>query len=473
MKHSEFRKIRSKLLTDFEFFTRYFFRAHHGRKFDVAEHHKVLFKKGEEVARGDIKKLILNIAPRYSKTEIMVKMFISWSLANNPKARFIHLSYSDSLALDNSEEIKNLIESDLYQYFFPWVKISKSSRAKNKWYTTENGGVLARSSSGQVTGFGAGQVDFEGELIEFGGAIVIDDPIKPDDANSDAIRESVNTKFDTTIRNRVNSRNTPIIIIMQRLHPQDLCGYLLDKEDDWTVVRMPAIKENGEALWPEKHTIEELREMERNLGSIFLTQYMQDPEPIEGYLIPIKEINLLPNNYTEDFIKRFVFIDPSEKGGDMMSAIFVETAMWNGRINFHIFDVVHSDRGFDFLSEVIHSKAVKYKVDEIIFEKNGVGLATGVKLKGLNVDNTYKLRPYHETENKEAKILNQYEFILRYFSFNSEYRKSQEFTKYISHLTTYQKNGKNSTHRKDAIDVASMASKILKVIYSSYFKINS
>src|SRR5690554_1255143 len=281
MSYSEFQKTRSKLLNDFSFFTRYFFRAHHGRKFDVAEHHKVLFKKGEEVARGDIKKLILNIAPRYSKTEIMVKMFIAWSLANNPKARFIHLSYSDSLALDNSEEIKNLIESDIYQYFFPWVKISKSSRAKNKWYTTENGGVLARSSSGQVTGFGAGQVDFENELIEFGGAIIIDDPIKPDDANSDAIREAVNTKFDTTIRNRVNSRNTPIIIIMQRLHPQDLCGYLLDKEDDWTVVRMPVIKENGEALWPEKHTIEELRAMEKTLGSIFLTQYMQDPEPIE------------------------------------------------------------------------------------------------------------------------------------------------------------------------------------------------
>ena len=138
---------------------------------------------------------------------------------------------------------------------------------------------------------------------------------------------AVNTKFDTTIRNRVNSRNTPIIIIMQRLHPQDLCGYLLDKEDDWTVVRMPVIKENGEALWPEKHTIEELKEIEKTLGSIFLTQYMQDPEPIEGYLIPIKEINLLPNNYTDDFIKRFVFIDTSEKGGDMMSAIFLEVAM--------------------------------------------------------------------------------------------------------------------------------------------------
>src|SRR5690606_1967709 len=233
-------------------------------------------------------------------------------LALNPSAKFIHLSYSDDLALDNSEAVKDLVTSQAYQDLFPDVKIKPSAKAKNKWYTTEAGGVYARAAGGQVTGFGAGQVDklptsddqqkddelnldemlALGGQTTFAGALIIDDPIKPDDADSDTIRERVNNRFDSTIINRINSRSTPIIIIMQRLHENYLCGHVLaNYPGEWTVLSLPCIiveegqsLEEGRALWEFKHTLNELLKMNDVNPINFGRQYMQNPQPREGLL---------------------------------------------------------------------------------------------------------------------------------------------------------------------------------------------
>ncbi|MBR5278144.1 MAG: hypothetical protein IKU23_02645, partial [Clostridia bacterium] len=210
-------------------FTRYCFKEKYKRKFIVGKHHIRIAEALDKVIAGEITRLIINIAPRYGKTELAVKNFIACGLSINPKAKFIHLSYSDDLARDNSRGVQEIIREDSYKRLFP--KTVPTSVNTRKWFTTEGGGLYAVSSAGQVTGFGAGLVDEEEEKellaaveeldgvanSEFGGAIIIDDPIKPDDARSEQVRDKVNQKFETTIRNRVNSRKTPIIIIMQRL----------------------------------------------------------------------------------------------------------------------------------------------------------------------------------------------------------------------------------------------------------------
>jgi hypothetical protein len=465
--------LRYRLLNNFEEFTIFFFEHLNKKKFTVNSHHKTLFNFGTKVANGETTRLILNIAPRYGKTEVMVKMFIAWSLARNPASRFIHLSYSDSLALDNSSEIKDTVQSDVFQWLFPYVEVKNDAKAKEKWYTTAGGGVIARSSSGQVTGFGAGVVDYDDdELIKFGGAIIIDDPIKPDDALSDVKRDLVNQKFDTTIRNRVNSRKTPIIIIMQRLHPEDLCGYLLEKEgDDWEVVRMPVINDDGSALWSSKHNIDELEKMRERLGTIFETQYMQNPEPVDGFLLHKDSLKFYPNNFNEDVMTRVVFVDASEKGGDMMCAIFIEVSMFNGRMNFHVYDVIHSDKGFDFLSELIHDKAIETGVSDVVVEKNGVGLATVFRLSQLNFEKKYTLIPYYTTENKIVKILRTYEFIQMHFSFNSAFENGNTMERrFLKDLTTYSQHG-NNNHKSDAIDVCASASVILRKKYQKLLEL--
>ena len=181
-----------------------------------------------------------------------------------------------------------MVESAWYRQLFPNVEISPSSDAKQKWYTTAGGGVYATSSSGQVTGFGAGTVNTDTIQIEdleeflyrpiqgagddeyaFGGAIIIDDPLKPIDANSPVMRDKVNEQFDNTIRSRINDTRTPIIVIMQRVHKDDLSGYLQreDEPEDWTVISMPALStdEDGNevALYPFKHTVEDLHNLRR------------------------------------------------------------------------------------------------------------------------------------------------------------------------------------------------------------------
>jgi len=143
MKEQSF--LKAKLLSDNLFFTRYFFKHQYGRKFVIGEHHRLIAEKLNAVLRGEITRLIINIAPRYGKTEQIVKGFISQGLAINSKAKFIHTSYSDSLALDNSEAIKELIESEEYQKLFN-RQLKRDSKSKKKWYTQDKGGVYATST---------------------------------------------------------------------------------------------------------------------------------------------------------------------------------------------------------------------------------------------------------------------------------------------------------------------------------------
>jgi len=265
--------IKQKCEDSLLFFTRYIFKENTGKKFEVAEFHKTLANTLHKVHKGEIKRLIINIPPRYGKTELAVKMYIAWTLAKNPMAKFIHLSYSDSLALDNSSMTKEYINSDAYQSIWN-LQLKKDSQSQKKWYTTQGGGVYATSSGGAITGFGAGT----------GGAIIIDDPLKPDDALSDVRRSFINNRYNTTIRSRVNDRDVPIIVIMQRLHEDDLSGYLLDggSGEQWHHLKLAALDDDNNALWPEKHSFEELESIRQADRYTFSGQYLQIPSPPEG-----------------------------------------------------------------------------------------------------------------------------------------------------------------------------------------------
>lgn len=281
----------TKLLTSFEYFTRYFYKSINGKPFIVAPHHKQIIETLHKVVRGEIKRLIINIPPRYGKTEIAVKMFVAWCLANNPNGKFIHLSYSDDLALDNSSAIREVVKSEEYQKYFP-TKLKSDSDSKKKWYTENGGGLYATNAGGAITGFGAGMVGrvYTGtgsDADGFGGCIILDDPLKPDDAYSDVRRDMVNRRYNNTILSRCNSMDTPIIVIMQRLHVDDMTGYLLNggSGEEWTHLCLPAINEDGTSLWEEKLDIETLRKMEAASSYTFAGQYMQRPSPLGGGLI--------------------------------------------------------------------------------------------------------------------------------------------------------------------------------------------
>ncbi|WP_077478715.1 terminase [Rodentibacter trehalosifermentans] len=278
---------------DLYFFTRYMFLQKRGYKWLRAKHHQLICEALMRVFQGKTKRLIINIPPRYSKTEIAVVNFVAWCFGKVPDCEFIHASYSATLAVNNSSNIRSLIQHEAYQEIFQNVILD--SEAKNHWTTTNGGVFYATGAGGTITGFGAGK-----QREGVGGAIILDDPHKADEARSDVMRQNVIDWFQNTVESRKNDpKNTPIIVIMQRLHESDLSGWLLDggNGEEWEHLNLAAITDDGEALWPEKHSIEQLRQMEKAAPYMFAGQYMQRPAPLDGGVFKpnqIEIINALP-----------------------------------------------------------------------------------------------------------------------------------------------------------------------------------
>ena len=264
---------------DLLFFARYIYKENHNRRFIVSPHFVKIARFLEAVYRGDITRGIINIPPRYGKTELVIKIFVSWCLAKQKQSKFIHLSYSDALALDNSSQTKEYIQSEAYQDLWK-MQLKKDAQSKGKWFNEFGGGMYATASGGAITGFGAGVSELKG----FSGAILIDDPLKPDDAFSDVKRRAVNDRYNNTIRSRVNNRETPVIVIMQRLHEDDMSGFLLSggSGEEWEHLCLPALGGDNQPLYPEKHTFDELEIIRQADKYTFAGQYMQTPAPDEG-----------------------------------------------------------------------------------------------------------------------------------------------------------------------------------------------
>ncbi len=263
---------------DLYFFARYTIAATRGIRWQRAPHHKVIFDALTDVFEGRTKRLILNLPPRYSKTH-SVFAFVTWALGKAPDSEFIFVSYSDRLATTNSWQARELVKHEVYNRIFPTVVLDEQAGARDEWRTTAGGCVYACGTGGSLTGRGAGKMR-EG----FHGCVIADDLHKADEARSDVMRKGVLEWFQSTLQSRVNSPETPIIIVGQRLAEDDICGWLLNggNGEKWTHVNMPAIREDGTALWPEKHTIEDLRRMEQASPYHFASQYMQRPAPLEG-----------------------------------------------------------------------------------------------------------------------------------------------------------------------------------------------
>jgi predicted phage terminase large subunit-like protein len=271
--------VRLRVRENLYFFARYMFLARRGFKWRRNWHHEAICEALMRVAKGEVKRLIINVPPRYSKTELAVCNFIAWTLGFAPDAEFIHASYSARLATHNSMQARGLVQSEAYLRLFPKVKLSAEAKARSDWRTTAGGIVYATGAGGTITGFGAGKL-----RAGFGGAIIIDDPHKARESTSDLARQNVIDWYQNTMESRLNSPDTPVILIMQRLHENDLAGWLLSggTGEAWEHLCLPVRDENGAVLWPEKHNAEALARMEVANPYVFEGQYMQRPTSLKG-----------------------------------------------------------------------------------------------------------------------------------------------------------------------------------------------
>lgn len=310
-------------------FARYYFPEREGLPFIEGPHHRVIGETLDKVFDGEITRLIITVSPGYTKTEMAVVNFIAKGFHRNPGARFIHATFSDDLARENSDKVQQLIKLPSYQAARP-VVVRADSTAKDRWRTEEGGGLLAKAAGGPITGFRAGTMDKE----RFTGALVVDDPLKPDDAFSPAMRKKVNQRATNTFRSRLAHEGVPIIVIMQRLHSDDFVGHLLKggTGDKWHHLDLPVLIDNSAEyprewthgipidhglpdgpLWDEKHSLAEIEGLKADAYT-FASQYMQRPVSIEGALFDMagfKWYTELPpiNHYR-------MFADTAQKTGE-------------------------------------------------------------------------------------------------------------------------------------------------------------
>jgi predicted phage terminase large subunit-like protein len=271
----EIAEAQSDLLT----FTRTMFKARRGVDMLEAPFHHAICNALERVVIGKTKRLIINIPPRTGKTELAVKNFMAWAMGIAPDSEFIHASYAQTLATANAWETRAIMQHEAYAQIFGQPRFRTDSNAKDHFRTEQGGVVYATGAEGTITGFGAGKM-----RDTFGGAIIIDDPHKAGEGNSEARREGVLQWFQVTIESRKNTIDTPIVVIMQRLHELDLSGWLLSggNGDEWEHVCIPALDHADASFWPAQFPESDLYRKRAANAYVFAGQYMQRPAPVGG-----------------------------------------------------------------------------------------------------------------------------------------------------------------------------------------------
>ena len=254
-------------------------------------HLEVIAAKLTAVREGKIRRLIINVAPRSLKSLLASIAFPAWCLGHDPSAQILCVSYAQDLTDKLARDCRAILMSPWYGQIFP-TRLAPHRQAVREFITTRQGYRLATSTGGVLTGRGAD-------------IILIDDPLKPEEALSDAQRKAANEWYDHTLYSRLNDkRHGAIVIIMQRLHEDDLVGHVLAQEG-WEILSFPAIAEadevhrietiwgeqcfrrrQGEALHPDREPLDTLDRIRRTIGEYnFAGQYQQSPAPLGGGLV--------------------------------------------------------------------------------------------------------------------------------------------------------------------------------------------
>ncbi|MBN9315281.1 MAG: phage terminase large subunit [Devosia sp.] len=244
----------------------------------------------DQVERVELKRLIINVPPRHLKSISASVAFPAFVLGRNPGTTFTLVCYSQELGEKMMRDLRSVLSSPWFRRAFPELRLTKNT--SSEIVTDRNGGVNMTSVEGTLTGRGSD-------------IIIVDDPIKPGDVQSEAERKRVNEWFSNTLFSRLNDKKTGrIVVAMQRLHEDDVTGYLTASPDHgWTVLKVPAIADldtlhpvigrpapyvraAGSVIDPDREDHETLAQLQRDLGSlVFSAQYQQEPLPREGNLV--------------------------------------------------------------------------------------------------------------------------------------------------------------------------------------------
>lgn len=338
-------------------------------------HIRAIAHRLEGVTEGSVKRLIITQPPRSLKSICTSVAYVAWRLGQDPSLRFICVSYSQDLADKLAEQFRSVVSRTWYRELFPGMRIKRDTA--HELTTTRGGGRYATSTGGTLTGRGA-------DLI------IIDDPMKAADALSEIERRKTIDWFRNTLITRLNDKKAgAIILVMQRLHEEDLAGHLYE-DGGWDCLDLPAIAIDreeipigpqkthvrlvGDILHPEREGPEQLEQMKRSLGSLaFSAQYQQRPTPLEGNLVKrdwFRTYDTPPSGQSARIVQSWDVAGST--GEDRDYSVCTTWAVQNK--NFYLLDVWRGRLEIPQLKRKIIALQRHHQAGRVLIEKAGLGL---------------------------------------------------------------------------------------------------
>jgi hypothetical protein len=380
MTEFDVRKFEALLRADFRpFLEKVFATLAPGQSYIPSWHVEAIAWQLERVRRGENRRLIVNMPPRSLKSIATSVAFPAFVLGHDPSQRFVCVSYSGDLAKKHSNDFRAVIESFWYKSVFPETRAGTFKNSESEIEFTARGSRLATSVGGTLTGRG-------------GGIIVIDDPLKPDDAMSETKRSAVNQWFTGTLLSRLDDKRTgTIVVVMQRVHMDDLTGFLLSQSDEWEVLSLPAIAESdetiplwserkhvrkaGEALSPEREPLHVLEALKLQIGSdAFSAQYQQAPAPPGGAMVKrhwIERYKDLPPASERLFTLQSW--DTASKGGPDNDWSVCTTWVMTRKKRWYLIHVWRRRVDYPSLKATVQALATEFKARRVLVEDTGAG----------------------------------------------------------------------------------------------------
>jgi predicted phage terminase large subunit-like protein len=370
-------------------------------------HIEVIAAKLAAVAQGKIQRLIINLPPRHLKSLIASIAFPAWCLGHDPSAQILCVSYAQDLADKLARDCRSIMMRPWYQRLF-LTRLAPHRHAVQEFITTRQGYRLATSTGGVLTGRGA---DF----------ILIDDPLKPEEALSKALRLACNEWFLNTLYSRLNDkRSGAIVIIMQRLHEDDLVGHVLGQEA-WEVLSFPAIAEAdevhqietiwgrqrftrrlGEALHPAREPLAVLENIRRTMGEYnFAGQYQQSPAPLGGGLVKAEWFKRYGESERPERFERIVQSwDTANKATELSDFSVCTTWGVKGK-NVYLLGLLHQRLEYPALKRAVREQQNLYGATEILIEDK----ASGTQLiQELIAEGCHGVTRYHPDCDKIMRL---------------------------------------------------------------------
>ena len=318
--------------------------AHHVyENFIEGRHHRIIAEKLERVARGELKRLIINMPPRHSKSEFASFLMPAWFLGRNPKLKIIQATHNTELAVRFGRKVRDLIDDPAYKEIFPDTNLKEDNKGAGKWGTTAGAEYFAAGVGAAITGRGA-------DLL------IIDDPHSEQDALSESAFDNAYEWYTSGPRQRLQPGGT-IILVMTRWGKKDLTGRLLGQQgsdvmsDQWEVVEFPAILPSDKPLWPEFWDKDALLSIKASLPvGKWNAQWQQQPTSSESAIIKrdwwqdwekeeIPPVKYILQSYDTAFSKKetadysaittWGVFTPEEGGPDNIILMDAQRGRWN------------------------------------------------------------------------------------------------------------------------------------------------